>query len=313
MRRQRRRRGVAAPRSRRLQADQRHARPSGRRRDARPYRRNHPQGAASRAIRRAQRRRRIRRGLPADAGMAGFDELARGSSTPSASRCPTKATSAAWGSASASPAPPAPPSTANACWSTPTSPSIAPRAWGATASSSTPPSCRPRCCAPGDRPTASSAGLERGEFIPYFQPQVDARTFEIAGLEALARWRHPGAASSCPPSSSLSRRRSSVIGAIDRAILEQARRAFQPLARTRPRRAAAVGQRLAAPAARRGAHRGPEGARTSRRATLSFELLESIYLDERDDRFFENLERSRRSASTSRSTISAAATHRSSA
>ena len=34
-------------------------------------------------------------------------------------------------------------------------------------------------------------GLERGEFIPYFQPQVDARSLEIVGVEALARWRHP--------------------------------------------------------------------------------------------------------------------------
>lgn len=33
--------------------------------------------------------------------------------------------------------------------------------------------------------------LERGEFEPFFQPQVDARTLEITGAEVLARWRHP--------------------------------------------------------------------------------------------------------------------------
>lgn len=32
--------------------------------------------------------------------------------------------------------------------------------------------------------------LERDEFIPYFQPQFDAVTFEITGAEALARWNH---------------------------------------------------------------------------------------------------------------------------
>ena len=33
--------------------------------------------------------------------------------------------------------------------------------------------------------------LERGEIIPYYQAQLDARTREIIGFEALARWKHP--------------------------------------------------------------------------------------------------------------------------
>ncbi len=35
------------------------------------------------------------------------------------------------------------------------------------------------------------AGLERGEFAPFFQPQVDLATGALSGFEALARWRHP--------------------------------------------------------------------------------------------------------------------------
>ncbi|WP_296077021.1 EAL domain-containing protein [uncultured Agrobacterium sp.] len=35
------------------------------------------------------------------------------------------------------------------------------------------------------------AGLERGEFETWYQPQLCARTGEIAGMEALVRWRHP--------------------------------------------------------------------------------------------------------------------------
>jgi diguanylate cyclase (GGDEF)-like protein len=35
------------------------------------------------------------------------------------------------------------------------------------------------------------AGLENDEFIPYFQPQVSARTGALLGFEALARWVHP--------------------------------------------------------------------------------------------------------------------------
>ena len=36
-------------------------------------------------------------------------------------------------------------------------------------------------------------GLQRDEFEPFFQPQVDVRTGSVVGFEALARWRHPQA------------------------------------------------------------------------------------------------------------------------
>jgi diguanylate cyclase (GGDEF)-like protein len=34
-------------------------------------------------------------------------------------------------------------------------------------------------------------GLEHGQFIPYFEPQVDLATGAIVGFEVLARWNHP--------------------------------------------------------------------------------------------------------------------------
>ncbi|WP_343845511.1 putative bifunctional diguanylate cyclase/phosphodiesterase [Bowmanella denitrificans] len=33
-------------------------------------------------------------------------------------------------------------------------------------------------------------GLKRGEFIPYYQPQVDSLSGDIVGVECLARWKH---------------------------------------------------------------------------------------------------------------------------
>ena len=34
-------------------------------------------------------------------------------------------------------------------------------------------------------------GLEHGQFVPYFEPQVDLSTGEVLGFEVLARWNHP--------------------------------------------------------------------------------------------------------------------------
>jgi EAL domain-containing protein (putative c-di-GMP-specific phosphodiesterase class I) len=34
-------------------------------------------------------------------------------------------------------------------------------------------------------------GLEHGQFVPHFEPQVDLTTGEIVGFEVLARWIHP--------------------------------------------------------------------------------------------------------------------------
>src|SRR5205085_6932945 len=34
-------------------------------------------------------------------------------------------------------------------------------------------------------------GLDHGQFLPYFEPQVDLSTGEVIGFEVLARWKHP--------------------------------------------------------------------------------------------------------------------------
>ena len=35
------------------------------------------------------------------------------------------------------------------------------------------------------------AGIRGGQFMPWYQPQVDAATHEVCGVEALMRWEHP--------------------------------------------------------------------------------------------------------------------------
>lgn len=65
------------------------------------------------------------------------------------------------------------------------------------------------------------AGLERQEFLPYFQPQFDAQTLDISGVEALARWNHPKRGVLAPLSFLGTADELNVVRLIDRAILEQ--------------------------------------------------------------------------------------------
>jgi len=133
-------------------------------------------------------------------------------------------------------------------------------------------------------------GLERGEFIPYYQPQFDARTLELAGVEALVRWRHPVRGIVAPIEFIAMAEELAIIGAIDRVVLEQAHAQF------RRWRAAGVGvPRFSVNVSLRRLH--DERLLESLRdlhiepGVLSFELVESIYLDERDDRFSQTIDR----------------------
>jgi diguanylate cyclase (GGDEF)-like protein/PAS domain S-box-containing protein len=65
-------------------------------------------------------------------------------------------------------------------------------------------------------------GLEHSEFVPFFQPQVDAVTGAIVGVEALARWRHP-TRGILPPDAFLAMAEDlDVVARIDRMIFEKA-------------------------------------------------------------------------------------------
>ncbi|WP_420408479.1 bifunctional diguanylate cyclase/phosphodiesterase [Hoeflea sp.] len=134
------------------------------------------------------------------------------------------------------------------------------------------------------------AGLERGEFIPHFQPQFDARTLEVTGVEALARWNHPERGLLAPDAFLKVAEELNVVQMIDRAILEQS--LFQQA------RWAAAG--LASPKVSVNVSAGRfnepgfiESLETLnfRSGALSFELLESVFLDERCEKIAQNIER----------------------
>ncbi|CCV13143.1 EAL domain-containing protein [Mesorhizobium sp. STM 4661] len=125
-------------------------------------------------------------------------------------------------------------------------------------------------------------GLERNEFIPFYQPQFDAKTLEIVGVEALARWRHPAKGILAPDVFLRTAEELNVVSVIDRTILEQSLSDFEAWSAANihiPRVSVNVSARRLQ----------DEGLIKSlkklniRKGTVSFELVESIFLDENDD------------------------------
>jgi diguanylate cyclase (GGDEF)-like protein len=65
------------------------------------------------------------------------------------------------------------------------------------------------------------AGIEHNEFFPFFQPQFDAQTWDVVGVEALARWSHPTEGLLGPDRFLRIAEELNVVAAIDRIILEK--------------------------------------------------------------------------------------------
>lgn len=132
-------------------------------------------------------------------------------------------------------------------------------------------------------------GLEGGEFRPFFQPQFDALTLEIVGVEALARWEHPTSGFIAPDVFLPVAERLHVVTQIDETILEQS--LFQAMRWE--------GQGLAIPrvSVNVSCQRlrdenliGKLKAMNIRPGSLTFELLESISFDTVDEGLKQTIE-----------------------
>jgi EAL domain-containing protein (putative c-di-GMP-specific phosphodiesterase class I) len=64
-------------------------------------------------------------------------------------------------------------------------------------------------------------GLEWNEFVAYYHPQFDANTLEIVAVEALVRWRHPVQGMLTPDIFLKTAEELNVVSALDRLVLEQ--------------------------------------------------------------------------------------------
>jgi diguanylate cyclase (GGDEF)-like protein len=125
-------------------------------------------------------------------------------------------------------------------------------------------------------------GLENNEFVPHYQPQFDAHTLDVVGAEALARWQHPTEGILLPAMFFDVAEELSVVSVIDRMILEQSLAQFDAWA------AADAGIRhisVNVSARRLQDEQLIAGLKDLdiRPGTVSFELVESIFLDESDD------------------------------
>jgi diguanylate cyclase (GGDEF)-like protein len=131
-------------------------------------------------------------------------------------------------------------------------------------------------------------GLERNEFFTVYQPQFDARNNSIIGVEALVRWRHPDRGVLMPDSFLGVAAEMNVVAAIDELVLEMA---LADLANWR-----LAGLNIPNISVNVSARRlGDKNLIDSLKKldipanSLSFELLESIYLDNQDEIVSSNL------------------------
>lgn len=131
-------------------------------------------------------------------------------------------------------------------------------------------------------------GLERGEFLPYFQPQFDAQSLDLVGVEALARWEHPQNGLLPPDKFLQTANELNVVHLIDRTILEQV------LWHSTRWKAAGIDVPKMGVNVSAGRFHEDDLIESLEGlpfipGTLSFELLESIFLDERDETVTRNI------------------------
>ncbi len=131
-------------------------------------------------------------------------------------------------------------------------------------------------------------GLERGEFIPFYQVQVDARTQRIVGVEALARWNHPQRGLLSPESFMKVATTLGLIAEFDAVILKaimRDRQSWEEMGVTVPRIAVNTSAaRLSDPSLveqLKQLNIPPN--------SLSFELLETVFLDDIEEDVLSNI------------------------
>lgn len=135
--------------------------------------------------------------------------------------------------------------------------------------------------------------LDAGEFEPFYQPIVDARTGLTVAIETLARWRHPSKGVLLPGTFLPIATDLNVAADLDRQVFERAiaecQQAFGRWSRP-PSLSFNVSEDRINPGTMETIRRQVAGYS----GQVSFELLETIFLEEQDDDFLERLDQLRK-------------------
>ncbi|MEB2846993.1 EAL domain-containing protein [Rhizobiales bacterium RZME27] len=134
------------------------------------------------------------------------------------------------------------------------------------------------------------AGIENDEFVAWYQPQFDARTMKLTGAEALVRWKHPQHGILAPDRFLKIADELNVTATLDQIVLQSVLKDKM--------RWAALGLDVPKVSVNVSSRRLHDDALIDTLKTLaitpgqiSFELVESIFLDESEDAATSNLER----------------------
>jgi diguanylate cyclase (GGDEF)-like protein/PAS domain S-box-containing protein len=135
-------------------------------------------------------------------------------------------------------------------------------------------------------------GLEQNEFVAWFQPQFDAHSLEIVGIEALARWDHPTKGILAPDSFLKIAENLKVVATIDDMILNQALLQRYRL-EANGIHVPTVSVNISAQRLRDETLIDRLGTLSFKPGTLSFELLESTSFDGHDGELIPQIEKIR--------------------
>jgi diguanylate cyclase (GGDEF)-like protein/PAS domain S-box-containing protein len=132
------------------------------------------------------------------------------------------------------------------------------------------------------------SGIEQRRFLPWYQPQFCARSLDMVGVETLARWDHPTRGILTPDTFLKIAEDLDCVAMIDRIVLERSLADFAEWKKF----GLGIGK-ISANISSKRLH-DPELAHSLRTlgiapGSLSFELLESIFLDDCDRTVLENL------------------------
>ncbi|MET3853697.1 diguanylate cyclase (GGDEF)-like protein [Rhizobium sp. OAE497] len=134
------------------------------------------------------------------------------------------------------------------------------------------------------------AGIENNEFTAWYQPQFCARTMKLAGVEALVRWHHPTRGVLTPDKFLRIADEINVVQTLDSIVLETALKD-----KMRWTAHGLIVPQVSVNVSARRLHDGSLFESLShlhiRPGELSFELVESIFLDESEDVAAQNLDR----------------------